>query len=433
MVIDTLATYGQAVSYTVTAAGAYWWYRKRFPPPRRQTWRDLCQHIRIQGQPGAGKSTLILNLIAEQVRAGRTVIVLDPHGPLARAAYRLDPSGLYHRPAQKAHGMNILHLATKREAEKELVVDSTLSLVRSLTSQWGSIQDATMEKALWEALDVPDATLHDVIERVPDDDRGTVARLGKLISTPTLRRMMTQPPIDLMGRSYFLDLSGCGERTADVIYQLHMIRVQQLAMRRNERSKGVLLCCDEAQRVAKSADSLARILAELRKYSVAVCLAHHSDVQLPDTITKMYGLIGTQYLFRLTSEDARKAKDIIAPLPWEKLTSLPNYTCIRRRQAGGYPEKAHVYRTPPPPKGDDRHVTTTNTRRSVTSVPGQSSSRNDESTAKDVFPVIQSDSETHSGSGAGRSISEAPSPSRRKMGVRVLSLDGGEKTGSKDA
>jgi ABC-type ATPase involved in cell division len=42
------------------------------------------RHLYVVGQTSAGKSTLLLNLIAQDLAAGQGLAVLDPHGDLAK-------------------------------------------------------------------------------------------------------------------------------------------------------------------------------------------------------------------------------------------------------------------------------------------------------------------------------------------------------------
>ena len=49
------------------------------------------RHLYIVGQTGTGKSTLLLNLIAQDLAAGEGLALLDPHGDLAEAVLRYLP------------------------------------------------------------------------------------------------------------------------------------------------------------------------------------------------------------------------------------------------------------------------------------------------------------------------------------------------------
>ncbi len=51
----------------------------------------LEQHVHLIGGTGTGKSTLMLNMLAEAMRAGRGVLLVDPHGDLWEKALRLVP------------------------------------------------------------------------------------------------------------------------------------------------------------------------------------------------------------------------------------------------------------------------------------------------------------------------------------------------------
>ena len=49
------------------------------------------RHVYVVGSTGAGKSTLLLNLIHQDMLAGRGLTVIDVHGDLADAVVRLVP------------------------------------------------------------------------------------------------------------------------------------------------------------------------------------------------------------------------------------------------------------------------------------------------------------------------------------------------------
>src|SRR3984893_18839997 len=54
---------------------------------------DRAQHLYIVGKTGLGKSTLLRNLILQDLYAGRGVGLLDPHGDLARDVMDAIPRG----------------------------------------------------------------------------------------------------------------------------------------------------------------------------------------------------------------------------------------------------------------------------------------------------------------------------------------------------
>lgn len=52
----------------------------------------LKRHMLVIGKTGCGKSTFLLNMIAQLTKAGQGVILIDPHGDLAQQALRLVPN-----------------------------------------------------------------------------------------------------------------------------------------------------------------------------------------------------------------------------------------------------------------------------------------------------------------------------------------------------
>lgn len=53
---------------------------------------DRRRHTYIVGKTGMGKSTLLLNCIAQDIRNGNGVAVLDPHGDLVERVLDYVPS-----------------------------------------------------------------------------------------------------------------------------------------------------------------------------------------------------------------------------------------------------------------------------------------------------------------------------------------------------
>jgi hypothetical protein len=54
------------------------------PRPFRLSWATRAHHLALFGSTGAGKTTQIVRIALDDIAAGRSVILLDPHGDLAR-------------------------------------------------------------------------------------------------------------------------------------------------------------------------------------------------------------------------------------------------------------------------------------------------------------------------------------------------------------
>src|SRR5689334_12477815 len=76
---------------------------------------DRRQHVYCIGKTGTGKSTLLRNLIPQDIHAGRGVGLIDPHGDLANDVLDHIPSWrtddvVYFNPGDLEHpiGLNLL-------------------------------------------------------------------------------------------------------------------------------------------------------------------------------------------------------------------------------------------------------------------------------------------------------------------------------------
>jgi len=73
---------------------------------------DRSRHMYIIGQTGTGKSTLLLNMIAQDIIAGTGVAIIDPHGDLAESALDQVPlqrinDVVYFNPSDRDHPYSI--------------------------------------------------------------------------------------------------------------------------------------------------------------------------------------------------------------------------------------------------------------------------------------------------------------------------------------
>jgi hypothetical protein len=106
------------------------------------------QHVYMIGGTGTGKSTLMLNMIAQDMKAGRGVIVIDPHGDLWEKALQLVPSKrlddlvlVHPTDARGAFTMNVLErLGDDVEGEHGRMIGELLDFLKR--SQWKEVPEA---------------------------------------------------------------------------------------------------------------------------------------------------------------------------------------------------------------------------------------------------------------------------------------------------
>ncbi len=243
------------------------------------------RHLYIVGQTGTGKSTLLLNLIEQDLAAGEGVAVLDPHGDLAEAALTYVPRArtndlvyINHTDIERPIGFN--PLSQVRDDLKPIVADGVVSAFRHVwADSWGHRLDYILTNAVRALLDVPGATLlmlprlliddvfraHVVEHHVADpivrafwlseyagysQSFRTEAiapiqnKIGKVLMVPSLRNMLAQPRSSITWRRLMdertivicnLSKGNLGESTAHLLGALITTSLAQAALSRADQ------------------------------------------------------------------------------------------------------------------------------------------------------------------------------------------------------
>jgi len=355
--------------------------------------RDRLRHMWTIGPTGVGKSTLLANLIVQDMAAGRGVVVVDPKGDLVTdvldrvPANRrddvvlLDPSAT-DRPV----GLNVLDLVGGEHA-RELAVDH---LVHVMASLWASSFGPRTADVLRNSL----LTLTHT--RAADGSAHTLVELPELLLNPRYRsfvtRQATVPPTVrpfwtayeqmsdnertqvigpsmnkvrsfttrtalrlMLGQSHGFRLSEVfthrrillvpltsgvlGADTAALLGSLLMAGLWSATQGRvtvaAERRHPVFIYLDEFQNFMRLDVELAEMLAAARGYGVGLVLSHQFLSQLtPEVKAAVLGTVRTQVAFSLELEDARAVAPRFAPLTADDLTGLSAYEIALRASVG---------------------------------------------------------------------------------------------------
>lgn len=322
---------------------------------------DRAQHLYIVGKTGLGKSTLLRNLILQDVYAGRGVGLLDPHGDLARDVLDAIPRGrtndvLYFNPGDLSRPVGLNLLPQVARDEEHLVVSGALSAFRGIWgSSWGPRLEYILGHALAALLDHGNLTILALPRLLSDDAfrerltarvRDPVVRafwrdeyaryekrfrleaiapiqnkVGRLLANAPMRNVLGQAgtPFDagfLMDRRRIMiaDLAKgvIGDDHARLLGALLLSQFQWAAMRRAAMPDAArtpfYLYIDEFQSFAT--DTLTSMLAEARKYGLSLILAHQYLDQLTDEIRQsVFGNAGNLIAFRVGQRDARILED----------------------------------------------------------------------------------------------------------------------------
>jgi hypothetical protein len=348
------------------------------------------RHVYLVGQTGTGKSTLLLNLIAQDLAAGKGLALLDPHGDLAEAALNYIPKPrtndlVYINPADVERPIGFNPLSSVPHDLKPIVADGVVSAFRHVWPEsWGPRLDYILTNAVRALLDVPGATLlmlprlliddpfraQLVAQHVGDpvvrafwvneyasysDSFRTEAispiqnKIGKALIEPRLRNMLSQPKSTITFRRLMdegaivicnISKGALGESTAHLLGALLTTAFAQAALSRADtpaaERRVFHLYADEFQSFAT--ESFALILSEARKYSLTLTIGHQYLDQLPDQLrAAVFGNAGSIVACRTGAADAPILAEQIGLGGPDALLDLPNFTAWARLLRNGAP------------------------------------------------------------------------------------------------
>ena len=366
--------------------------------------KDRRHHIYIIGKTGTGKSTLIKNMVIQDLRLNHGVALIDPHGDLVEDLLNFIPKNrtnevVYFNPADKENPVGINILEAKGEDEKHLVASSLISVFRHMWKDfWGPRLEHILYNAVLALMDTPGNTLLGVYRLLVDDEfrKRIVAniqdpivkmfwvedyenydprfrkeiiapvqnKVGQLLTSAPLRNIVgqTKSSIDFgfimdQKRIFLANLSKgkVGEDKSNLLGSTIVTKMYLAALERQnipeEHRRDFYLYIDEFQNF--STDIFPSILSEARKYRLNLTLAHQYLYQLPDSIKHaVFGNIGTIVSFRVGSYDAKELAEEMSPVfTSEDLEDLENHFISIRLMIDGKMSRAFSATTlPPTPK-----------------------------------------------------------------------------------
>lgn len=354
--------------------------------------QDSLEHSIILDPTGSGKSTAMQKLILSDIRAGRSVLVLDPKADLVTEVLEripeerksdvvvIDPSD----PCPV--GFNPLRF--KGYKNKALVADAVLSVLKEIfADSWGVRTQQILSAALLTLVDTPDATLlwlptlltnetfrRRIVSRCKDriglipfweqyetmKESERVANIAPVLNKmqqfvfrPGLRAVLGQskPKFDLMDlflqrKIVLVPLNRgiIGGESARLLGSLIVGLTWTLALARAnvapEKRHIVSIYIDELQDYLSLPTDLADALAQVRGLGVGMTLAHQYRGQLPPDIRAAVDANArNKIIFGLNGTDAKEIVHQAPELKPEDFMMLPRYSVYTnimqdRRQTG---------------------------------------------------------------------------------------------------
>jgi len=378
------------------------------------TEEDRLRHFYIIGQTGTGKTTLMKNMIMQDIQNGNGVCMIDPHGSdvvdvLASIPPERKKDLIYFDPSHFDHvlGLNMLECDPRYPEQKTFVVNELFSIFQKLyganPESMGPMFEQYFRNATMLVLEDPESgsTLLDVSRVMVDASfrRLKLSRatnpvviqfwkeiatkaggeaalenivpyitskfdvftandymrpiIGQQVSSFNFREVMDTNKILLIN----LAKGRLGEINANLIGMIIVGKILMAALSRadspGKKFPHFYLHIDEFQNI--TTNSISAILSEARKYKLGLTLAHQYIQQIDEKIRDaVFGNVGSMAVFRVGSEDAAFLENQFAPIFTKNdLLYIPNRHAYVRLLAHGTPTKPFDIATKKPPETDE--------------------------------------------------------------------------------
>lgn len=348
---------------------------------------DRRRHMYAIGKSGTGKSTLLANMIINDLKHNEGLAVVDPHGDLIETVLDyiprhrindvivLDPSDpLAVVKLNLFEGGSVVH--------RELIASGIVAIFQKMyANSWGPRLEYILRNALLTLLE-QNAKLEDVLRILTDEKyRARVVdkledkvlknfweaefntmperqrmeaispilnKVGQFVTSPLIRNVVntTSSSFDIedvmnSGKILLVNVSQgkLGEDNSALLGAMIITKIQLAAMSRvymaEADRRDFFLYIDEFQNFATT--SFVKILSEARKYRLSLILANQYMAQIPDEVkAAIFGNAGSMVSFILGAQDADwMQKEFGNKYSQEDLVSLGRYQIINKLMIHG--------------------------------------------------------------------------------------------------
>ena len=360
------------------------------------TEEERNKHVYIVGGTGNGKTTVIQNAVINDIKNGKGVAVLDPHGDMAEELLRHIPEKrikdvVYFNPIDIEHpiGFNPLEVdpnltGSALRLERERVTESVVSMLRKIFSDndtGGSRIESMLRNAIHTAFESENPTLFTIYKIINDDKfrsklvskldneylkdfwlneygkaggmqqvsmaKGVTSKITRFIFSETAQSVMGQVKSTInfndiadTGKILICNLSkgNLGDDTSALFGVSIMAQIQRTALYRSRLKKQTRLpfyvYVDEFQNFATP--SFIQMLDEARKFKILLVMAQQSLSQQDHNLSvRILGNASTVIVFRTGNpDDERMLLPFFEPyIQKNEILSLPTYNFYARLAA----------------------------------------------------------------------------------------------------
>ncbi len=355
------------------------------------------RHMYIIGGTGNGKTTMLQYQIVQDIKAGKGVAIIDPHGDMAETILKHIPEErakdvIYFNPDDLEYpiGLNMLEIAPGLKdnellREKDIITESVVSIFRKIFSDedsGGHRIEYVLRNTIQTALTTESPTLFTVFDLLNDSKyrksitknlqdknlvnfwkneigkagemqkvkmaAGITAKIGRFLFSASARQILEQPrsTIDFdniinSGKILVCNLSKglLGEDTSElfgitILAKLQLATLRRARIEQTER-RPFYLYVDEFQNFATT--SFVQLLSEARKYKMYLTMAEQSTSQQDDQqmVSIILANVGTVICFRTGNpQDERLLLPLFSPfIEQGEINNLPAYNFYAKLSA----------------------------------------------------------------------------------------------------
>lgn len=417
--IEELATIFHLPNFLINTPGIRWLPSKQAAPPTfistngvvlghskyrgedkqiRLSENDRRRHIYMIGQTGSGKTTTMINMLLSDIKAGKGVCYIDPHGQ------DLEEHVLPYIPKERAEdvilfdasdterplGLNLF--SAKTQEEKDFVIQEAIAMLYRLydpghTGIMGPRFEHWFRNAALALMADPNGGTFIEVPRIFTDDKFLaeklkyitdpvvrnfwinemgqtsdyhksemlgwfVGKFGAFMTNMTMRNILgqTESSINMRqimdeGKVLLVSLSKgqVGEINMQLLGMILVAQIFMGAMSRvdtpEEQRRDFYLYVDEFQNFAT--DTFAQILSEARKFKLDLVVTNQFIGQIREEIRDaIFGNVGSLISFRVGNDDAEYLAKQFAPVFNDQdLINMENYHSVAKILIDGKPTR----------------------------------------------------------------------------------------------